>query len=192
MLVLNLSHNRCPSGREWKLGRATHRGGQVGPGGGRVALTGWPCPPRPSLPPARSIDTIPNQLFINLTDLLYLDLSENHLESLPPQMRRLVHLQTLVLNGNPLLHAQLRSALLGPHPSRAHPGGVWPGPSAPQWLLARALGPAPGLTTDLSLQAAPGSDGPPDPAPKEHPAHPGQPPHEPGGPEQPHRSATLG
>ncbi|PNJ08209.1 FLII isoform 18, partial [Pongo abelii] len=27
----------------------------------------------------------------------------------PPQMRRLVHLQTLVLNGNPLLHAQLRS-----------------------------------------------------------------------------------
>uniref|UniRef100_A0A452THK1 FLII actin remodeling protein n=1 Tax=Ursus maritimus TaxID=29073 RepID=A0A452THK1_URSMA len=55
-----------------------------------------------------SIDTIPNQLFINLTDLLYLDLSENRLESLPPQMRRLVHLQTLVLNGNPLLHAQLR------------------------------------------------------------------------------------
>ncbi|XP_029413961.1 protein flightless-1 homolog isoform X4 [Nannospalax galili] len=55
-----------------------------------------------------SIDSIPNQLFINLTDLLYLDLSENHLESLPPQMRRLVHLQTLVLNGNPLLHAQLR------------------------------------------------------------------------------------
>ncbi|XP_021572418.1 protein flightless-1 homolog [Carlito syrichta] len=55
-----------------------------------------------------SIDAIPNQLFINLTDLLYLDLSENRLESLPPQMRRLVHLQTLVLNGNPLLHAQLR------------------------------------------------------------------------------------
>ncbi|ELV14016.1 Protein flightless-1 like protein [Tupaia chinensis] len=55
-----------------------------------------------------SIDNIPNQLFINLTDLLYLDLSENRLESLPPQMRRLVHLQTLVLNGNPLLHAQLR------------------------------------------------------------------------------------
>ncbi|KAM9695202.1 protein flightless-1 homolog isoform 4-T4 [Trichechus inunguis] len=55
-----------------------------------------------------SIDTIPSQLFINLTDLLYLDLSENRLESLPPQMRRLVQLQTLVLNGNPLLHAQLR------------------------------------------------------------------------------------
>ncbi|KAK2510157.1 LOW QUALITY PROTEIN: hypothetical protein MC885_017836, partial [Smutsia gigantea] len=55
-----------------------------------------------------SIDAIPTQLFINLTDLLYLDLSENRLESLPPQMRRLVHLQTLVLNGNPLLHAQLR------------------------------------------------------------------------------------
>lgn len=55
-----------------------------------------------------SIDTIPNQLFINLTDLLYLDLSDNKLESLPPQMRRLVHLQTLILNNNPLLHAQLR------------------------------------------------------------------------------------
>lgn len=56
----------------------------------------------------RSIETIPNQLFINLTDLLYLDLSNNKLESLPPQMRRLVHLQTLILNNNPLLHAQLR------------------------------------------------------------------------------------
>ncbi|MGH0138021.1 UNVERIFIED_CONTAM: hypothetical protein FKN15_027002 [Acipenser sinensis] len=54
------------------------------------------------------IDNIPNQLFINLTDLLYLDLSDNKLESLPPQMRRLVHLQTLVLNNNPLMHAQLR------------------------------------------------------------------------------------
>lgn len=59
-----------------------------------------PCP--------RSIEAIPNQLFINLTDLLYLDLSNNKLESLPPQMRRLVHLQTLILNDNPLLHAQLR------------------------------------------------------------------------------------
>lgn len=74
--------------------------------------------PSPSLLP--SIDTIPNQLFINLTDLLYLDLSENRLESLPPQMRRLVHLQTLVLNGNPLQHAQLRSAALAT-PSRAQP-----------------------------------------------------------------------
>ncbi|XP_059937704.1 protein flightless-1 homolog isoform X5 [Mesoplodon densirostris] len=55
-----------------------------------------------------SIDAVPSQLFISLTDLLFLDLSENRLESLPPQMRRLVHLQTLVLNGNPLLHAQLR------------------------------------------------------------------------------------
>lgn len=72
----------------------------------------------PFLPPSsHSIDTIPNQLFINLTDLLYLDLSENCLESLPPQMRRLLHLQTLVLNGNPLQHAQLRLALHGPSPS---------------------------------------------------------------------------
>ncbi|ETE72453.1 Protein flightless-1-like protein [Ophiophagus hannah] len=48
------------------------------------------------------------RLFINLTDLLYLDLSDNKLESLPPQMRRLVHLQTLLLSNNPLMHAQLR------------------------------------------------------------------------------------
>lgn len=84
---------------------------------GRPLLASLPF----SLPPAHSIDTIPNQLFINLTDLLYLDLSENHLESLPPQMRRLVHLQTLVLNGNPLQHAQLRSAALGPHPPESSP-----------------------------------------------------------------------
>uniref|UniRef100_S4RA31 Disease resistance R13L4/SHOC-2-like LRR domain-containing protein n=1 Tax=Petromyzon marinus TaxID=7757 RepID=S4RA31_PETMA len=49
-----------------------------------------------------------SQLFINITDLLYLDLSNNRLQSLPPQMRRLVHLQTLILNNNPLQHAQLR------------------------------------------------------------------------------------
>ncbi|KAJ3600913.1 hypothetical protein NHX12_031886 [Muraenolepis orangiensis] len=54
------------------------------------------------------MEAIPNQLFINLTDLLYLDLGDNKLDSLPPQMRRLVHLQTLVLNNNPLMHAQLR------------------------------------------------------------------------------------
>jgi Leucine-rich repeat (LRR) protein len=54
------------------------------------------------------ITSIPNQLFINLTDLVYLDLSSNKLEILPPQLRRLVHLKTLILNDNPLLHAQLR------------------------------------------------------------------------------------
>lgn len=55
-----------------------------------------------------TMEAIPNQLFINLTDLLYLDLGDNKLDSLPPQMRRLVHLQTLILNNNPLMHAQLR------------------------------------------------------------------------------------
>ncbi|KAG7270171.1 hypothetical protein CRUP_026172 [Coryphaenoides rupestris] len=55
-----------------------------------------------------AMEGIPNQLFINLTDLLYLDLGDNKLDSLPPQMRRLVHLQTLILNNNPLMHAQLR------------------------------------------------------------------------------------
>lgn len=54
------------------------------------------------------ITSIPSQLFINLTDLVYLDLSSNKLEMLPPQLRRLVHLKTLILNHNPLLHAQLR------------------------------------------------------------------------------------
>ena len=54
------------------------------------------------------IPSIPNYIFINLTDLVYLDLSSNKLEMLPPQLRRLVHLKTLILNNNPLLHAQLR------------------------------------------------------------------------------------
>ena len=54
------------------------------------------------------IHTIPNYVFINLTDLVYLDLSSNRLETLPPQLRRLVHLKSLILNDNPLLHAQLR------------------------------------------------------------------------------------
>jgi Leucine-rich repeat (LRR) protein len=54
------------------------------------------------------IINVPNHLFINLTDLVYLDLSNNKLEMLPPQLRRLVHLKTLILNDNPLMHAQLR------------------------------------------------------------------------------------
>jgi Leucine-rich repeat (LRR) protein len=45
---------------------------------------------------------------MNLTDLLYLDLSNNKLETLPPQTRRLVHLQTLILNDNPLALFQFR------------------------------------------------------------------------------------
>lgn len=55
-----------------------------------------------------SIETIPNTLFIHLTDLLFLDLSNNQLETLPPQTRRLANLQTLNLNHNPLGHFQLR------------------------------------------------------------------------------------
>ena len=50
----------------------------------------------------------PSQVFINLTDLMIVDLSNNKLETLPPQMRRLTNLQTLILNNNPMLHAQLR------------------------------------------------------------------------------------
>uniref|UniRef100_A0A8C4NE01 FLII actin remodeling protein n=1 Tax=Eptatretus burgeri TaxID=7764 RepID=A0A8C4NE01_EPTBU len=55
-----------------------------------------------------NITTLHSRLFVNLTDLLFLDLSHNRLDILPPQMRRLSHLQTLILNDNPLLHAQLR------------------------------------------------------------------------------------
>lgn len=55
-----------------------------------------------------SIETIPNTLFIHLTDLLFLDLSNNKLETVPPQTRRLANLQTLNLNHNPLGHFQLR------------------------------------------------------------------------------------
>lgn len=54
------------------------------------------------------ITSIPNQLFVHLTDLLSLDLSNNELQTLPPQMRRLTNLQTLMLNHNPLDHFQLR------------------------------------------------------------------------------------
>lgn len=40
--------------------------------------------------------------------MLFLDLSNNNLETLPPQTRRLINLQTLILNNNPLGHFQLR------------------------------------------------------------------------------------
>lgn len=43
-----------------------------------------------------------------MTDLLFLDLKDNCLETLPPQTRRLSNLQTLILNDNPLGHFQLR------------------------------------------------------------------------------------
>lgn len=40
--------------------------------------------------------------------MLFLDLSDNNLETLPPQTRRLANLQTLILNNNPMGHFQLR------------------------------------------------------------------------------------
>jgi Leucine-rich repeat (LRR) protein len=55
-----------------------------------------------------SIEAIPSQLFVQLTDLLFLDLSHNRLETLPPQTRRLVNLQTLILNGKPMANYQMR------------------------------------------------------------------------------------
>lgn len=37
-----------------------------------------------------------------------MDLSDNDLETLPPQTRRLANLQTMILNNNPLGHFQFR------------------------------------------------------------------------------------
>lgn len=45
---------------------------------------------------------------MNVTDLLFLDLSHNRLETLPPQTRRLANLETLILDYNPLGLFQLR------------------------------------------------------------------------------------
>jgi len=66
-----------------------------------------------------NIESIPNQVggydchiieqvFSNLIDLLYLDLSNNKLEMLPPQIRRLSSVQVLRLSNNPLRHFQLK------------------------------------------------------------------------------------
>ncbi|XP_063216475.1 protein flightless-1 [Bacillus rossius redtenbacheri] len=54
------------------------------------------------------VESIPNALFMHLTDLLFLDLGSNSLETLPPQLRRLTNLQTLVLDHNPLSLFQFR------------------------------------------------------------------------------------
>lgn len=56
-----------------------------------------------------NIDNIPNGVFANLIDLLYLDLSNNKLEMLPPQIRRLTTLQVIRLSDNPLHHFQLKT-----------------------------------------------------------------------------------
>jgi len=49
-----------------------------------------------------------NKLLFGLADLMYVDVSNNQLDTLPPQIRRLTNLQTLLLNNNPLMHAQIR------------------------------------------------------------------------------------
>uniref|UniRef100_A0A2P2I1Y5 Protein flightless-1-like n=1 Tax=Hirondellea gigas TaxID=1518452 RepID=A0A2P2I1Y5_9CRUS len=54
------------------------------------------------------LEEIPSQVFVNCTDLLYLNVADNKLETFPPQIRRLVHLKTLVLNNNSLTHFQFR------------------------------------------------------------------------------------
>ena len=54
------------------------------------------------------IEQIPSHVFVSLFELVYLNLSDNKIDTLPPQMRRLTSLQVLLLNNNPLVHAQLR------------------------------------------------------------------------------------
>ncbi|CAF0908368.1 unnamed protein product, partial [Didymodactylos carnosus] len=54
------------------------------------------------------IESIPNHVFVSLYELVHLNLSDNKIDTLPPQMRRLTSLQVLILNNNPLIHAQLR------------------------------------------------------------------------------------
>ena len=93
---------------------------------------------------------MPGQLFISLTDLLFLDLSENRLESLPPQMRRLVHLQTLALSGNPLLHAQLRWVPAGPSPPGPRPRHRRPHAAGPLGPRPRPPARTPRLPTGSS------------------------------------------
>ena len=73
-----------------------------------AALAGCSCRPAITVFTFRRIEIIPNQLFVYVNDILFLDLSNNKLESLPPQTRRLVNLQTLVLNDNPLGLFQMR------------------------------------------------------------------------------------
>ncbi|KAF7636898.1 hypothetical protein Mgra_00003638 [Meloidogyne graminicola] len=57
-----------------------------------------------------NIQNIPNQIFSNLIDLIYLDLSNNNLDTLPPQLRRLTNLQVLKLSNNPLTNFQFKQA----------------------------------------------------------------------------------
>lgn len=54
------------------------------------------------------LEEIPSQVLVNCTDLLYLNLADNKLATFPPQIRRLVHLKTLILNNNSLTHFQFR------------------------------------------------------------------------------------
>lgn len=56
-----------------------------------------------------SIKSVPPELFVQCTDLMLLDLSDNQLESLPAQLRRCSSLQQLILSRNPLRLAQLRA-----------------------------------------------------------------------------------
>ncbi|CAJ0942651.1 unnamed protein product, partial [Mesorhabditis belari] len=55
-----------------------------------------------------NIENIPNQVFANLVDLIHVDLSNNKIDMLPPQIRRLTLVQVLLLSNNPMSHFQLK------------------------------------------------------------------------------------
>lgn len=54
------------------------------------------------------ITNIDDDLFKNLTNLIYLNFSNNELKVIPPQLGRLLNLTTLILNNNPLEQAKMR------------------------------------------------------------------------------------
>ncbi|XP_065899983.1 protein flightless-1 homolog [Dysidea avara] len=54
------------------------------------------------------ISNIPGAVFVHCSDIQSLNLSNNQLQSLPPQIRRLSHLQVLNLANNPLNHYQFK------------------------------------------------------------------------------------
>lgn len=56
-----------------------------------------------------AITTVPSDVFVQCTDLMLLDLSDNQLDSLPAQLRRCGSLQQLILSNNPLRLAHLRA-----------------------------------------------------------------------------------
>ncbi|VDN13594.1 unnamed protein product [Dibothriocephalus latus] len=56
-----------------------------------------------------NLTAIPEELFVQCTNLMLLDLSDNQLQTLPAHLRRCSSLQQLILSRNPLQHYPLRA-----------------------------------------------------------------------------------